>query len=200
MLRSRFTLEADELDLQIPGHQVLLPSINRWWVMGPFPAEPPKALDKVFPPERGIDLKATYEGKDGKPIAWRKVERQVAPAADLSDEFFVNLLEVFAQYHSDSVAYALTYLHAPEDTEASLAFGSDDGIAIWLNGKELHRHEIGRPYQTKEDRIPLPLKRGSNALLLKINQYGGGWGFGAHVETPDGQPLTSVTVHLEPRG
>ena len=198
VLHSRFTLDSGDLRLEVPAWRVLLPSINRWWVVGPFPAKPPKALDRVFPPERGINIRSTYKGKDGNEIAWRRVERQMTPTADLAEEFFVNLPDVFGRYHANAVAYALSYLHAPENMEASLALGSDDGIAIWLNGEEIHRREIGRAYHAKEDRIPVRLKKGGNVLLLKIGQYGGGWGFGAHVETPDGEPLSSVTVHLEP--
>ncbi len=197
-LESRFTLKPDGLGLDIPGRQVLLPSINRWWVAGPFPAKPPGRLDKVFPPEERIDLAATYETTNGKQVRWKKIEREMTPKTDLAGEFFVNLIEVFPRDHNDVVAYALTYLRAPEETEASLAFGTDDGVAMWLNGEEIHRHEIGRAYQSKEDRIPIRLKEGTNALLLKISQGGGGWGFCVHVETLDGQPLTSVTAHLTP--
>jgi hypothetical protein len=200
VLQSEFTLRADDLELQTPTRQVLFPSINRWWLVGPFPATPPTALDEVFPPERGLDVTATYQARGSGEIGWRRVERQIAPADAVADEFFVNLLEVFGTDHTDAVAYALTYLWAPNELEASLAFGSDDGIAIWLNGEEIHRHSVGRPYQAKEDRIPVQLEKGDNALLLKISQYGGGWGFGVHVETPGGEPLTEVTAHLHPSG
>ncbi|MFH0983223.1 MAG: TIM-barrel domain-containing protein [Planctomycetota bacterium] len=198
VLCSKFTLETDTLSLEIPGGQLLLPSINRWWVVGPFPAPFEEALDRVFPPEQAIDLAATYDGHEGEKIGWRKVERAITPSADLTEEFFVRLDAVFGRYRQQAVCYALTYLHAPEDTEATLALGTDDGAVLWLNGAEVYRHRLGRPYQSKEDRVPVRLEKGSNALLLKVSQSGGDWGFCVHVETPDGEPLTSVTAHLQP--
>ncbi|MCK4659186.1 MAG: DUF5110 domain-containing protein [Phycisphaerae bacterium] len=188
----RFTLEADDLRLEVPGRQVLFPSINRWWVVGPFSAEFKTGLDQVFPPEQKIDLQATYKGVKDQKIGWRKVGREITPGADFTEEFFVRLNEVFSGHHHNAVCYALTYLHAPVDTDATLAFGTDDGVVIWLNGEEIHRHQVGRAYQSKQDRIPVRLKKGSNSLLLKISQWGGDWGFCVHVEDAEGQPLTSV--------
>ena len=197
ILESKFTLESGNVRIDVPTRTVLLPSIGRWWVAGPFSAKPPDGLGQVFPPEQGIDLKATYPASNGKPIAWQRIERPLTPNIDLTDEFFVNFIEVFEQ-HNDAVAYALTYLHAAEETDATLAFGTDDGVAIWLNGEEIHRQEIGRAYVSKDDSIPVRLKQGANPLLVKISQGGGGWGFCVHVETPDGSPLPEVTALLNP--
>jgi len=185
-------------DVNVPIRQVLLPSINRWWIVGPFPATLDEGLDKVFPPEEQIDLKATYDGIEGKRIGWRKTERRIAGAAELTEEFFVKLHDFFGGYHQNVVCYALTYLRAPEDMDATLALGSDDGVVVWLNGEEVHRNTVGRAYQPKEDRVPVHLKKGSNTLLLKVSQGGGDWSFCVHVETLGGGPLTSVTAHLQP--
>ena len=198
VLQHQFVLEAGETRLEIPGRKVLLPSINTWWVIGPFDAGGETGLAEVFPPEEKIDLAATYTGTAEESIRWRKVVRPIDASTDLAAEFFVRLTPVFGKYHQQAVAYALTYLHAPADLEAVLAFGSDDGDALWLNGVEIHRKAVGRPYQSKEERVPVQLKKGSNPLLLKVNQLGGDWGFCVHVETPTGEPLTAVTARLEP--
>jgi hypothetical protein len=198
VIGGNIVFRTDKLTLDVPLEQVVLPSVNRWWIIGPFDAESKEGLEKVFPPEETIDLAATYEGKAGRKIGWQKVERRITPSTDLIEEFFVKLSDVFGRYETNAVCYALTYLHAPEDTDAVLAFGTDDGVVVWLNGTEVYRLQVGRPYRSKEDRLPIRLSQGSNALLLKVSQSGGDWGFCVHVETPDGQPLTAVTAHLTP--
>ncbi|MEZ6084541.1 MAG: hypothetical protein R3E58_11535 [Phycisphaerae bacterium] len=91
----------------------------------------------------------------------------------------------------------MTYLHAPRDMDVVLAIGSDDGVAVWLNGDEVYRHDVGRPFTSKQDRVKVSLKKGSNAMLLKISQ-GGGMGLLNDVETEDGQLAEEVTSHLQP--
>ena len=175
-----------------------LPSINAWWIVGPFDVPFEKAMDTAFPPEEKIDLSATYEGKDKKQIAWKQVKRPIGPNTNLADEFFVDFTQVFGGRQYQAVAYALAYLHAPEDMDATLALGSDDGGMMWLNGKEVFRVAGGRAFMSKQDRIPVHLKKGANTLLLKVCQGGGDWGFCVHVEDADGNPLTRVRCTLSP--
>jgi hypothetical protein len=155
-------------------------------------------LSNVFPPEREVDLAATYNGKDDETISWQIAERQINDDTDPLSEFFVDFHEVFGEEIYEAVAYAFTYLHSPEDLDAVLALGSDDGVAIWLNGAEIHRHPVGRPYAPKQDRVPMKLKKGINTLLIKINQGWGGWGFSAFIEDEFENSLTVVVPILEP--
>ena len=41
----------------------------------------------------------------------------------------------------DRVAYAYAALRCDGDQSAWAEFGSDDGAAVWLNGKEIHRYQ-----------------------------------------------------------
>jgi hypothetical protein len=192
------SLNAGGVDVEVPVQKALLPGIGRWWIVGPFPGEfHAPSLDLVFPPEESVDLAATYEGKDGKTVTWKRVERVIAENADLGEEFTVDFVEQFGQV-SHAVAYAYTHLKAPRDMEVTLAIGSDDGVAAWLNGQEVHRRHVPRPYSPKQEFVPVKLTKGVNTLLVKVNQWGGGWELGVHVETPDGTPVPDVTVHLEP--
>jgi hypothetical protein len=197
VLRGAIGIQIDKTSFDVPLELIVLPSINRWHLIGPFDAPEQDRLQTVFPPEKSLDLAAQYPGKDGKIIGWQAVERSITPQSDLTDEFFVEFHKYFDGLHYDAVAYGLTYLHAPREMDASLAFGSDDGIVIWLNGTEVHRHDVGRPYTPKEERVNVRLREGSNTLLVKISQGGGMWGFGMHVETPDGRPLPDVCVSLD---
>lgn len=176
---------------------VLFPSINAWWVIGPFDCPFAESLERVLPPERELDVTATYEGKNDKRIAWQKIERPLVAGASVTDEFAIDLNKVCGA-SDNAVAYALTYLHAPAAQEAVLALGSDDGVQVWLNGAEIHRKRLVRPYGARQDFVPLALRAGSNTLLLKVSQGAGGWGFGAHVEDAAGAPRLEIEPRLVP--
>ncbi len=198
ILRADVQIGAPHVQLHIPLDVVILPSINRWWIVGPFDAPDDDRLQQVFPPESTLDLSAEYEGKDGKTIKWQRVERQITADTEATDENYIEFHKIFGDYYLNAVAYALVYLQSPEERDVVLAIGSDDGEAVWLNDEEVYRHDVGRPYTPKEDRVPVHLRKGANKLLLKISQGGGMWGFSVHVEDEDGKPLPDVRATLEP--
>lgn len=201
------TLQATELTAQVTARRgdeqvrvevsaSLLPSINAWWVVGPFPCPFERAMETVFPPERSIDLHAGVPDGAGAARWWRRVARAVRAGDDPSREYQVDLHEAFGEALDDAVAYAMAELEVPAMSAgpAVLALGSDDGVAVWLNGVEVHRNDVQRGYGSKQDRVPVQLKPGVNRLLLKITQAKGGWSFGAHVERPDGTAVPGMTV------
>jgi hypothetical protein len=51
-----------------------LPTLEgKWYYAGPFDSATREGIEAKFPPERGVDLKATYVGKDGAKFGWRPV-------------------------------------------------------------------------------------------------------------------------------
>jgi hypothetical protein len=56
--------------------------------------------------------------------------------------------------------------------------GSDDGIRVWVNGKVVHNHEVGRGYSAGADAFTIQLKAGINHIVVKCDNYRNGWGFG----------------------
>ncbi len=81
---------------------------------------------------------------------------------------------------SNSVAYAQAVIASPIEQEATLALGSDDGIAVWLNGELLlSRLDIARGHAPDQEHVRVRLLSGRNRLLLKVSQYAGMWGFSA---------------------
>jgi hypothetical protein len=184
--------------LDVPIREVLLPSVNHWMIVGPFDAPTDDRLQQVFPPEQDPRLEAAYEVQDAQEIGWRKFSRLISPETELTEEFYVEFHRVFGQYHRNAVAYAQTFLHAPRKMEVTLAVGSDDGVVVWLNGEEIHRNDVGRPYLPKQDRVRAHLNEGSNLLMLKISQGGGMWGFSVHIEDTNGQPVPEVRADLKP--
>jgi hypothetical protein len=76
-----------------------------------------------------------------------------------------------------AVAYDYIMMESQAGNVVSLLFGSDDGIAVWFNGKEVLRKEATRSAQRGQEEVTLRLNHGRNDLLLKIDQKKGGWGF-----------------------
>lgn len=75
------------------------------------------------------------------------------------------------------VGYAWTEIDSPADTDAWLGIGSDDGLKIWLNGEMVNDSWVRRTSRLDDDVVPLRLKKGKNAILIKIQNMTGRWSF-----------------------
>ncbi len=146
-------------------------------MIGPFPN--PKdnnqkrmGLDKVYPPEKEIDLNATYTGANNQKVKW---ELKKTP-----ENGYLNLWGKYDPYEL-VVVYALTYIYSPKEQEVSLLLGTDDGVKVFLNDKPIHEVLTIRVAQVDKDRVPLKLQKGWNKLLLKIENNLGGYGFYARL-------------------
>ncbi len=76
-----------------------------------------------------------------------------------------------------AIAYALAEIIMDSPAKILMGIGSDDGIKIFLNGKLVHENWIPRPVNKDDDIISLDLKKGSNQILLKVQNMEYGWGF-----------------------
>jgi putative membrane-bound dehydrogenase-like protein len=151
-------------------------SPESWHVLGPFDnGQNDAGLDKEYIPEpvnreqkSPVDLSATYDGKDGK-VKWRTVR--------LGADGYVNLLAFYLFGARDTVSYLYREIDSPAEQEATILIGTDDGCKLWVNGKEVlshRRHEAATP---ERDSVRVELKKGANAILLKINNGDGPHGF-----------------------
>jgi hypothetical protein len=82
---------------------------------------------------------------------------------------------VFSAPNSANYLHKVITADAPRDLPLSL--GSDDGIKVFLNGKQVHANNIGRAAAADQDKITVKLRKGANHLLLKIHNGGGPSGF-----------------------
>jgi len=149
----------------------LSPLVNNWLVAGPFPNENCKGFDAVYPPEQAKTLDETLKAAEWK---------QVTAANGI-----LNLLPHFRP-NTNVVAYALTLIEAPSDLTTDLLIGSDDGVKVWLNGELVHNNHAHRGLSVDQDRVQVRLKRGTNLLLVKVENVGGDWAVAVRVRDPDG--------------
>ena len=155
------------------------PFIQDWLVAGPYSqagANDALAVFNIaFAPE-----------KSGEPVQWKPV-----PRADM-----INLLGLFPN-GANCAAYLKTKIVVPADCDAALLLGSDDGIKAWLNGAVVHSNNIDRGAGMDQDMAPIKLKKGVNALMLKVTQGGGGWAACARIVGTDGLPIPGLQTQAE---
>ena len=75
------------------------------------------------------------------------------------------------------ITYAWAQIEMPEERQAVLGIGSDDGVKVWLNGELVHEYWVCRGVGIDNDRVPVTFKKGMNQLVLKVQNQGGPWGF-----------------------
>ena len=150
------------------------PFLKDWYVIGPFDNANHSGFDKVFPPEQRIDLAATYDGLGDQKVGWKPV--QVEEIADLAS---------VCEGGDWRIAYALTYVWAPERMETAAIFCKDDGAKIWVNGSVIFNENSWSHCFPDTYTAPLVLEKGWNTLLIKVANHGGAWAFGLRLCDPD---------------
>ncbi len=147
---------------------------NGWYIAGPW-------LTEV-----GTDPYATIRGPESQPrfdrmaqwdeYSWRYapgvIEGQPAGLAQGPGTEFV-ARQVFA-----------THPHTIE-----LSLGSDDGIAVFVNGVKVHENKSDRPVAPDQERVTISLVAGENSIVCKIVNTGGPGGFFHRAIAPEGSIL-----------
>lgn len=117
-----------------------------------------------------------------------------------SETRYVSLDQLLSP-NEHTVSYAFVWIDSPEDRVGLLGMLSDDGIAAWWNGRELWRNKVSRalpadgPEALRDLDLPkIELKKGRNALLIKVDQNRGDWRFKARVLNADGSIMRDVSL------
>jgi hypothetical protein len=84
------------------------------------------------------------------------------------------------------LVYARTTIESDRDETKKLEIGYSDDVSVFLNGRILYRGRSAQGFRDPgflgivnpgNDAVYLPLKKGSNELMLAVSELGGGWGF-----------------------
>jgi hypothetical protein len=67
-----------------------------------------------------------------------------------------------------AVAYAFKSIDSPNNQEATLLLGYKGQARVWLNGVMVHGTSPGRKDTDGPDSTTIPLRRGGNAVYVKI--------------------------------
>ncbi|HRS93653.1 MAG TPA: hypothetical protein P5179_00105 [Candidatus Latescibacteria bacterium] len=159
----------------------------RLWHIGPFPCRK-NEFSVVYPPERGVDLAAMYSAYDGYDVPggdlrWKRV--------DLDATGFVDLKEIVSG--QDSVlAYSVAWVDVPTLTRAELRVGSNDYVAVFVNGREVLRSTRGRVALRDENVIPVQLTPGWSEIMVKCGNVRRAWGFYLRVTDENGNEVPGL--------
>jgi hypothetical protein len=136
-------------------------AIMDWQMIGTFSAEEDKdlAAKPDFSPETRGEVKIR-----GDSWEWRSVR-----ARDNG------MLIIRRSQPSPNAAYAHATFDWPKAEKIVLHLGSENGLTAWLNGKQIYEFKGKRPYAADADKIEVEVKKGSNAILLKMFDEGPVW-------------------------
>ena len=155
-----------------------LRALDKVWLAGPFP-DAGQGFKTVHPPEQGpIDLEAQYPAPKGK-IVWQPVTT--------TRQFNISML--FGNGDGTS-SYAYTRLESGSRQTAMLHLGSDDGVKVWHNGREVFVNAVVRAALPTQDTVLLELQPGGNDILIRVRNVTGDSGLYLHFRSL--QPLENV--------
>ena len=102
---------------------------------------------------------------------------------------------------NDVTSYGLIYLKSATDQSGvTLGASSDDSIKIWLNGEEVHNNPVNRGRggaDSFQDTVEVNLVAGSNLLLVKVSERGGGWGQFVGIDADVTTSPTPPILHIQ---
>ena len=141
------------------------------------------------------DLERAPSPAGSKAMPWQKVAAEAPgfvvinryrdsphPRVSFANDFSKRL----APQPGMKVVYARTRIQAGRDQVKKLHIGYSDDVSVFLNGRILYRGRSAQNFRdpaflgivdADNDAVYLPLKKGSNELLLAVSELGGGWGF-----------------------
>ena len=136
--------------------------LTQWQIVGPFNNKDGVGFKTVYPPEKKLDLKATYDGQLGK-VKWQ-------PIATKDPYGIIDIAKSLKNYKGSAMYLTTEYVsEKPQAVEFRL--GTSNAWKVWLNGKLLFaREEYHRGMVLDQYKVQAKLKAGRNVILLKLLQ------------------------------
>ena len=161
--------------------------IRNWLVLGVFPNDNDKGIDVDF-----LKTEASHE-----PVADLVVDNRKWAAHDSPDwkvDFYrVSHLKI-KKPKENVVAYGACLIQFSGFVASDFRFGSDDGGALWLDGKSIGKNHKKRALLMDEDRYAVPLEPGVHRILVKVENHGGNFEFALRILSPEGKPLPGLKI------
>ena len=163
------------------------------------PAMPPGTLTKwsISPALDALarNLERPLSADEARAMKWQPVEAEPPgvvvlyryreaphPRVSFQSDFSTRL----QPQPGTKVVYARTTIDSDRDRVRKLEIGYSDDVSVFVNGRILWRGRSAQAFRDprflgivnpENDAVYLPLKKGSNELVLAVSELGGGWGF-----------------------
>jgi len=161
--------------------------VRKWLVLGVFPNDQDKGLDTDY-----LKPETTQDPVEGLAVGTLKWSAHASPEPRV-DFFRVSHLGI-KKPKDWVVAYAACLVQLPEDVSAVLRIGSDDGFAVWIDGKQVAKNHKQRGLKIDEDSSAVPLSRGLHRVLVKVENHERGFEFALRLVTADGRPIPGLKI------
>jgi putative membrane-bound dehydrogenase-like protein len=135
---------------------------DSWHVLGPFANDSSdSALDRAYDIEsvKAIELDRPVKGPNGA-LRWNTVH--------VTSTGYLDLMAYYAGKSAMSMSYLYRVIESPADQDATILFGNDDGAKVWVNGEKVFENRDHLAAEPGRHKIPVKLKKGPNAVLIKI--------------------------------
>lgn len=144
--------------------------VSQWMVIGPFLSDKPGEIgDKVYPPEKRLNIHADYSGADGV-IRWQPVE--------LTTENNLDFTKLYG-LREKGVAYAFTVLRVTRPT--TVAITTNEGSSYLSGITYLDGELLGVPFRYGNLHVSRNLPVGDHVLLCGVARKGNTWQLGVQV-------------------
>ncbi len=163
--------------------------ITEWQVVGPFRCNPGELSNADIPVD-AVNLSQKFSTLSGE-AGWRQVS--------VNHPF--GLLDLRSLLCSDPwvSAYAACWVQLPGLPVISLRLGSNDGAAVWLDGKPILVADVPRGFQPDQDRVSVPGNgAGWHLLVVKVVNHGNLWNLAVRFTDSVGRPLQIPTRATPP--
>jgi hypothetical protein len=173
--------------------------VRQWLLAAPFDNTQDAGFAVAYPPEKGVDPKAVYQGKKGASVRW-------LPHGTKDAYGVVDLNKALVKQQG-VVAYAYAVIDSPAARRIQIRAGSTNATKIFLNGDEVfQRDEYHHGMEVDQFTAEALLKAGRNELLLKVCQneqkedWAQNWRFQVRLCDAVGAavPFTQIAVKSDP--
>ena len=151
-----------------------------WHIVGLWPNPGGDPADTYLPPEDGVDLDATYDGRSGE-IGWRLHECE-------SPYGIVDLRKYYSPEDSEyTLAYAYAEIEMRDVADVRLEMTRDDDLMLWVNDGLVYSN-----WTNDSLKVDVRFDKGRNRILAKILNKPHGFKFSVRIADGNGRPHDAV--------
>jgi len=187
-----FILPVADAQNEVPVHPAQTGEyITEWLVLGPFfPDDPEKDFLVDLPvrghTQTGAGGEANIDPKEGDIVVTAKGDT-LTWSRHQANRSIVDL-SIAVGNNQHATAYAFCTLKSDIEGKHQVLLGSEDGVAVWINGKRAHYNPEPRYFFLDHGGFEADLKEGTNRCLVKVSIGTGKWRFAMRA-FPHNQPV-----------
>jgi hypothetical protein len=155
--------------------------VQNFGVVGPFPLNAhneseakPDLFDHPYGPEKTTNMSGTFKSVDGH-TGWASARTSLTGRLDLLKSFRTT---------QDVLCYIRCAVTSPVDSTFTLGLGSNDGVILWVNGKQTFYRFRGRSATPNDDIMKIRLRKGKNRIMAKVVNIGHNWAYYLSFDDP----------------